>query len=73
MSDPRDPSGPAPLTEEPAGGLDTLTDDRVVPAETEEGDHERFAHYVCKEKILESALSGQPWEKRIGWPLPQSL
>ena len=27
---------------------------------SEPGDHERFAHYVRKEKILESALSGQP-------------
>jgi hypothetical protein len=58
MSDPRDPSGPAPLTEEPAGGLDTLTEERVVPAETEEGDHERFAHYVKKDKIVESAVMG---------------
>ena len=26
----------------------------------EDGDHERFSHYVQKEKILESALSGDP-------------
>ena len=26
----------------------------------EPGDHERFSHYVRKEKILESALSGEP-------------
>lgn len=26
----------------------------------DEGDHERFAHYVRKEKILESAMSGEP-------------
>ena len=26
----------------------------------EPGDHERFAHYVRKEKIMESALSGEP-------------
>jgi hypothetical protein len=25
-----------------------------------DGDHERFAHYVRKEKILESAMSGDP-------------
>ena len=25
-----------------------------------DGDHERFAHYVQKEKILESALTGDP-------------
>lgn len=28
--------------------------------ELEPGDHERFAHYVRKEKILESAMSGKP-------------
>jgi hypothetical protein len=26
----------------------------------EDGDHERFAHYVQKEKILESAVTGKP-------------
>ena len=26
----------------------------------DEGDHERFAHYVRKEKIMESALTGEP-------------
>ncbi len=25
-----------------------------------DGDHERFAHYVQKEKIMESAMSGTP-------------
>jgi hypothetical protein len=28
--------------------------------ETEPGDHERFAHYVRKEKIMQSAMSGKP-------------
>ena len=27
---------------------------------SEPGDHERFSHYVRKEKILESALTGEP-------------
>ena len=31
-----------------------------VLEEVEPGDHERFAHYVRKEKILESAVSGTP-------------
>jgi hypothetical protein len=26
----------------------------------DEGDHDRFSHYVKKEKILQSALSGKP-------------
>ncbi len=32
----------------------------LVEQPVEPGDHERFAHYVRKEKILESALSGEP-------------
>ena len=32
----------------------------TVPEVAEPGDHERFSHYVRKEKILESALSGEP-------------
>lgn len=28
--------------------------------ELESGDHDRFSHYVQKEKILQSALSGKP-------------
>lgn len=51
-----DPSLPA---EEPIGG-GTILEERVAPAETEAGDHERFAHYVQKEKILESAVTGSP-------------
>jgi hypothetical protein len=27
---------------------------------TEDGDHDRFSHYVQKDKILESALTGKP-------------
>ena len=35
---------------------DTRTDPRL----SEPGDHERFAHYVRKEKIMESAMTGNP-------------
>lgn len=31
-----------------------------IERELEGGDHERFAHYVKKEKIVESAVSGKP-------------
>src|SRR5512143_1588816 len=31
-----------------------------VELPVEPGDHERFAHYVQKEKILESAVTGTP-------------
>jgi len=34
--------------------------DTDAPFLHEEGDHERFSHYVPKDKILESALTGKP-------------
>ena len=55
---PDDPFGPGPVGE-PAAGTSVL--ERTEHAEElEPGDHERFAHYVRKEKILESAVSGSP-------------
>lgn len=48
-----EPSGPSTST-----GL--LEREEVAPQEVEPGDHERFSHYVRKEKIMESALSGDP-------------
>jgi hypothetical protein len=49
---PNDPFGPT------EGGTSTILDDRPQTQESEPGDHERFAHYVRKEKIVESAVSG---------------
>ena len=37
-----------------------LEREEVLPEVSEPGDHERFSHYVRKEKILESAVSGTP-------------
>ena len=45
------------------GGTDVLEQELeqlLTEEQLEDGDHERFAHYVQKEKILESALSGKP-------------
>lgn len=47
------------------GGGGTATLDReleeLLNQDTiEPGDHERFSHYVPKDKILESALTGKP-------------
>ena len=47
----------------PGGGTDVL--DRELEKLLEEesldpGDHDRFAHYVKKEQILESAVTGKP-------------
>lgn len=58
MSEPTPPAGPDdPFG--PQGGTSLLerteTDEQVEP-----GDHERFAHYVRKEKIMESAMTGKP-------------
>ena len=50
-----------PSLDEPGGGTGTVLEREVeaVPRTSHgDGDHERFAHYVKKEKILESALSG---------------
>lgn len=49
--------------EAPAGGVDVL--DRELEKllddqQLDEGDHERFSHYVKKDKIVESAVSGAP-------------
>ena len=44
------------------------------PQLSEPGDHERFAHYVRKEKIVESAVTGEPVTALCGkvWlPEPQ--
>jgi hypothetical protein len=42
------------------GGTDVLVDERTRPVSTDAGDHERFAHYVRKDKIVESAVEGTP-------------
>ena len=45
------------------GGLATLDrelEELIREENIEPGDHERFAHYVKKDKILESALTGKP-------------
>ena len=56
---PPDPFEPQP---EPLRRTSTATIEREEVREElqEPGDHERFSHYVRKEKILESALSGEP-------------
>lgn len=46
-------------SEETRGGTATIERTETTQS-VEAGDHERFAHYVQKEKIMESALSGDP-------------
>lgn len=46
---------------DPSPQRSTVLERELVEEQVAEpGDHERFAHYVRKEKILESALSGDP-------------
>ena len=42
---------------EPFSDLLTEEDTRLT---NDDGDHERFSHYVKKEKIVESAVTGKP-------------
>jgi hypothetical protein len=39
-------------------GTDTIEDRRTVP--TDDGDHERFSHYVPKDKLTEAMVMGTP-------------
>ena len=36
------------------------TEESTSTMPTDDGDHERFSHYVRKEKIVESAVTGKP-------------
>jgi len=42
------------------GVTDEQTEESTQPLSTDDGDHERFSHYVRKEKIVESAVTGNP-------------
>lgn len=50
-------------TDHTGGGTTTLDrelEELLNQEQLEEGDHERFSHYVPKDKIVESALTGKP-------------
>jgi hypothetical protein len=40
-------------------GTETIVDERTQPV-TEDGDHERFSHYVPKDKLTEAMVMGTP-------------
>ncbi|SNT09438.1 Protein of unknown function [Micrococcales bacterium KH10] len=50
------------LPDDPAtsGSTTAVLERAEQTQEAEPGDHERFSHYVRKERILESAMSGKP-------------
>jgi DUF3039 family protein len=60
LNDPLDPAAPQPQPTGPSTRTAVLEREQVEEQLQEPGDHERFSHYVRKEKILESALSGEP-------------
>ena len=65
LDDPNNPSGPSdpfpPQREPSASPVHTAVIERErVEEEVEAGDHERFAHYVRKNTVMESAMSGTP-------------
>lgn len=57
------PQSPMPLDSPELGG-GTLLEERT--ADYDDGDHERFAHYVEKDKIVESAVTGKPVKALCG-------
>lgn len=68
------PGGPG--LDEPGGGtavLDRELEKLLEEEQLDEGDHDKFSHYVRKEKILESAVTGKPVRALCGkkW-LPNS-
>ena len=41
-------------------GAETVVDERTQPSLEEPGDHERFSHYVPKDKLTEAMVMGTP-------------
>ncbi len=63
LDDPNDPSHPLEPQRQPSAPLRStavIERERVEEQVQEPGDHERFSHYVRKNKIMESAMSGDP-------------
>jgi hypothetical protein len=54
-----DPLGPGPGTLAPSLSPHTTVLERERTS-TDDGDHERFAHFVKKDRIVESAVMGTP-------------
>lgn len=51
------------MVKEDLGGtdlLERLEEELAEKENVEDGDHERFSHYVPKDKIVESAITGKP-------------
>ena len=60
LDDPNDPLAPARQPSGPSTSTAVIEREQVEEQVQEPGDHERFAHYVRKDKIMDSAMSGEP-------------
>ncbi|OFT59013.1 hypothetical protein HMPREF3159_07030 [Brachybacterium sp. HMSC06H03] len=62
MSSKSDPSRMDPYSDDPGAAPTAVLDRQVQEQEqtTDDGDHDRFAHYVRKDKITQAALGGTP-------------
>ena len=61
MSEPQPQrTGPDDPSSSDPGTSTSVLEREETTEQVEPGDHERFAHYVRKEKILDSAMSGKP-------------
>jgi len=43
----------------PQGGHSTIVEEQVQPS-TGDGDHDRFSHYVPKDKLVDAMVNGTP-------------
>ena len=51
------------MSQQPTPGAETIVDERIQERpdyRVEEGDHERFSHYVPKDKLTEAMVLGTP-------------
>ena len=54
-----------PNEPEPAGALSTITEERTQTS-TGEGDHDRFSHYVVRNRLTEAMVEGTPLQALCG-------
>ena len=59
-ADPGSPGAPTDPAAEPTQGVGTAVLEREELQTTDDGDADRFAHYVRKDKIAAAAVTGRP-------------
>ena len=60
LDDPNEPPAPEREPSRPSTRTAVIEREQVEEQISEPGDHERFSHYVRKNKIMDSAMSGEP-------------